>query len=385
MYGMRVLSGEKSIIGLIYWLFLLFFTNIASFLHASAQDLLNPSEIVLKIGMEDQTPRSSEGSFITLKDGSILFAYSHFQEASGDHAGAFIAGRYSQDGGRTWSEKDSVIVANEGGMNVMSASLLRLENGSIALFYIRKNSLDDCIPFMRKSFDETLTWTDPVRIIQDKEGYFVLNNDRVIQLKSGRLVAPVSLHKTKGSDFDMVGKIYCYTSDDRGETWQSSKMVPNSEGTVLQEPGVIELQDGRIMMWLRTDKGLQYITYSRDQAYSWQNVAPSNIASPRAPASIKRIPHSGNLLLIWNNNDGSIKETASHRTPMDLAISKDEGKTWENIKTIEDDPNGFFCYTAIEFLEAHVLLGYMAAERKKLGEKIPSVVRRIDINEITGN
>ena len=76
-----------------------------------------------------------------------------------------------------------VVVENEGGMNVMSVSLLRLQNGEIALFYLRKNSTEDCIPMMRISKDEARTWSDPIPCITDRKGYFVLNNDRVVQLR----------------------------------------------------------------------------------------------------------------------------------------------------------------------------------------------------------
>ena len=38
-----------------------------------------------------------------------------------------------------------VILLKTRQMNVMSVSLLRLQNGDIALFYLQKNSTDNCI------------------------------------------------------------------------------------------------------------------------------------------------------------------------------------------------------------------------------------------------
>jgi hypothetical protein len=95
-------------------------------------------------------PRNTEGAFVTLKDGRILLAYSRFSGTS-DHAAATITGRFSSDGGRTWTETDTPVVGNEGGMNVMSVSLLRLADGRIALFYLRKNSLGDCRPWNHRT------------------------------------------------------------------------------------------------------------------------------------------------------------------------------------------------------------------------------------------
>ncbi|NQT53667.1 exo-alpha-sialidase, partial [bacterium] len=69
-------------------------------------------------------PRNSEGDFVQLKDGRLLFVYTHFTGGGSDHARAHLAGRFSADGGRTWTADDVVVVPNEGTMNVMSASLL---------------------------------------------------------------------------------------------------------------------------------------------------------------------------------------------------------------------------------------------------------------------
>ena len=70
-------------------------------------------------------PRNSEGDFLELKDGRVLFIYSHFTGGGSDHAAAHLAARYSDDGGKTWSDKDAVIVEREGDFNVMSVSLLQ--------------------------------------------------------------------------------------------------------------------------------------------------------------------------------------------------------------------------------------------------------------------
>ncbi|MEN6352314.1 MAG: sialidase family protein, partial [Bacteroidales bacterium] len=194
---------------------------------------------VLKLLPGPDNPRNSEGDFISLKDGRILFIYSHYTGTSGDdNDNAYLAGRYSSDNGKTWAQEDVKIVDQEGTMNVMSVSLLRLQNGKIALFYLRKNSTTDCLPLIRISEDEAKTWSEPVRCITDKEGYFVLNNNRVIQLKSGRLLLAVALHQVPGEEkASNVGRLWSYFSDDNGVTWKASAEVANPGNVVTQEPG----------------------------------------------------------------------------------------------------------------------------------------------------
>jgi len=73
-----------------------------------------PPATVLSLQPAPDNPRNSEGDFINLDDGRILFVYSHYDDtSSSDHATAYLAGRYSDDGGKTWTEEDEIILKNE--------------------------------------------------------------------------------------------------------------------------------------------------------------------------------------------------------------------------------------------------------------------------------
>ena len=321
-------------------------------------------------------PRNSEGAFVQLKDGRLLFVYTHFTGGGADHAAACLASRVSADGGLTWSKDDTVVVPNEGKQNVMSVSLLRLKSGEIALFYLRKNAWDDCRPFMRLSTDEAKTWGEP-SLCNGQGGYYVLNNDRVVQLTSGRLVMPVARHTEPGGKFDAHGVISCFLSDDGGKTWHqsASKLTGETEKgrVVLQEPGVVELKDARLLMFIRANAGCQFRSFSKDGGETWSPAEPSNILSPLSPASIKRIPKTGDLLLVWNNHEGIDATRRGKRTPFNVAISRNDGQTWEKVKTLEDDPGGWYCYTAVEFVGDRVLLGHCAGQQKTGGLNLTQI------------
>ena len=322
-------------------------------------------QMVLRLAPSEGNPRNSEGDFVNLKDGRILYIYSHFHgDSSSDYAPASLAARFSSDGGKTWTKEDEMIVPNEAGLNVMSVSLLRLENEDIALFYAVKNSHTDCIPQISISKDEAQTWSDPKPVITDKKGYFVLNNDRVIQLEDGRLMMAVALHETPETEWQNKGELFSYYSDDNGETWTSSAKVPDTTDLVTQEPGLIELSDGRIMMYIRATGGFQQLSFSADRGETWSHIEESNIPSPLSPATIEKIPGSEDWLMVWNNNDGSNPDIKGKRTPLTTAISKDEGKTWKHIKNLNTDPDGWYCYMAIHFVDdEHVLLSNCAGNR----------------------
>lgn len=99
-----------------------FLCVLVIFQTAHAQHNL-PKQIVLDLHAHDNNPRNSEGDFVTLKDGRILFIYTKYSGAGGsDFAPADLVARYSADGGQTWTEEDEVVVKNEGKTNVMSVA-----------------------------------------------------------------------------------------------------------------------------------------------------------------------------------------------------------------------------------------------------------------------
>lgn len=333
-------------------------------------------------------PRNSEGDFVTLRDGRIMFVYTHFTAGAGDHAAAHLAARFSRDNGKSWTDRDAVVVANEGRWNVMSVSLLRLADGRIALFYLQKNSTKDCRPVVRFSSDEAETWSEPTQIIPDAQrDYYVLNNGRVIQLEygahKGRLVVPVAQHSFVDRKLP-PGQVTAYFSDDAGRTWHrsDSTLAHGSDGKRidLQEPGVVELKDGQLLIFIRTREGSQYLSNSPDAGKTWTQPRPSEIRSPLSPASIERIPTTGDLLLAWNDHRDIAPELARKRTPFAVAISKDDGKSWTNVKVLEDDPDGWYCYTAIHFVDDHVLLGHCAGSNRVGGGLNTTQITRFPID-----
>jgi sialidase-1 len=340
----------------------------SGFLLPGASQAAAPSEnrVVLDIVSSPQHPRNSEGAFVTLKSGRILFLYTQFYGGGADESPARIVSIYSDDAGRTWNSEPRVVVENTGHQNVMSVSLLRLQSGGIGLFYLIKNSWQDCRPRMQVSTDEGQTWSAP-RLMVDAPGYFVLNNDRVIQLSTGRLIAPVAFHRARRSDprdaasFDARAIALWYLSDDEGRNWREARdwwALPVPSRCGMQEPGVVELADGHVFTWARADVGAQWGCVSTNAGLSWPPPHATSLKSPLSPASIKRLPGSADLLAVFNDHSGRFPFPAGKRTPLVAAISSDNGATWPLAKCLEDDPNGVYCYIAIHFVGDAVLLGY---------------------------
>lgn len=343
----------------------------------------------LTLAPTDKTPRNSEGSFIKLSSGRILFVYTKFTGGSSDHATGELVSRYSDDGGRSWSTEDKIALKNEGQMNTMSVSLLRLSKSEIALFYMRKNSLTDCRPFMRVSTDDGESWGPARSIIPDSQvGYYVLNNDRVVKLNSGRIIVPVALHNVPKQDKpDWAGQITSWHSDDSGKSWTRSttlQSLTDASGRriMLQEPGVVELAAGKLLCWVRTDAGFQYKSESVDAGKTWSPFVPTILASPRSPASIKRVPATGDLVAVWNDHSFVDLDDRKNRTPLSFAFSSDEGASWTRPIPLENDPSGWYCYTAIDFTDDAVLLGYCAGTQASGKRLATTALKRFPLSDL---
>lgn len=310
-----------------------------------------------------ENPRYSEGDIHVLNDGRYLYATTEFIGDGSDFARAHIIGRISSDGGQTWGDSFE-LQENTGGKNVMSVTFQELSDVEVGMFYLRKNEVDDLDVYLRRSSDGGATFGES-HLVTDAPGYHVLNNDRVIRLSSGRLLVPVASSPNVHTDNHF--KCRTWISDDAGHTWRAGAGEVDYAKRGAMEPEVLELNDGRILMIIRTQLGHIAAAYSRDGGDTWTEAADWGVRAPEAPSTLRRIPSTGDLLLIWND---SYVEGAGHggpRAPLTAAISKDEGKTWIHKKNIEDaDPDAAsfttgYAYTSVTFDRGRALISYYVA------------------------
>ncbi|NLC68305.1 MAG: exo-alpha-sialidase [Clostridiaceae bacterium] len=355
-------------------------------------------KIVLELPPRENNPRNSEGAFIILRDNSVMFVYSRFTgDKSHDDASANLAVRYSFDKGETWTDEEIIFTRDEyNAKNIMSVSLMRMNNGDIGLYYGIRKDTNDARKYLRRSGDEGKTWSQPIPCIPPV-GYYVVNNDRVVKLSDGRIIVPSAFHRNGYSTgrtdpyvrFDNRGVVIFFISDDDGNTWREGNckcVMPfnNHSNSGLQEPGLIELKNGVLWAWARTDMCFQYEMFSFDRGETWTTAQPSRFTSPCSPLSMKRIPWNGDLVAVWNpvpNYNGrkqrSDKAWHGGRTPLVIAVSKDDGKTWSEYKVVENDPDSGYCYTAIHFLVDSLLLAYCAG-----GPEDGSCLARLRVRKI---
>ena len=327
------------------------------------------SRIVASWGPDEKFSRHSEGDFLRLKDGRILFVYSRFTESYDDGAPSDLVASYSGDEGESWSEPVVVIPASMyNTQNVMSVSLMRMLNGDVGLFYIVKQTPSVSRIMLSRSRDEGASFCSHTECtLPDREGYYVLNNDRVERLSSGRLVVPLAYHRGghgKGAYFDGRSFTCFLLSDDDGATWREAAdtVFPpfTRTGSGLQEPGLIEKKNGVLWAYSRTDMMCQYEYFSMDGGEHWTGAQPSRFTSPCSPLKIDRHPQTGDLYAVWNPipayNGRHLSRAGWGRTPLVWAVSHDDGATWSEPNVIEGHEEHGYCYPALFFTDDKCML-----------------------------
>ena len=247
-----------------------------------------------------------------LKQGRLILVWSEYYAKSAlgvlkerpggysDPAGCHISGKISTDKGRTWNETFT-LQENTAPLNVKHPNLLRLTSDpNKILFFFTSRYADgqvggDIRIFMKQSKDECESWSKPKQI-STLGGTHFLMADRVLQLPSGRILLP-TFQSNKYYPFDA----FCYYSDDDGETWKISETKMKLSGHGAQEPTIVPLKDGSLLCILRTLLGTLYKSYSNDEGGNWTKPVSTGLPSPASTPLLKRIPTTGDLLLIWNN------------------------------------------------------------------------------------
>lgn len=301
----------------------------------------------LDVGFEIAAPLGF-GGFVHHKDGRLMMI-----------EGGRVC--YSSDGGRTWTQPEKFPVGIEEAVRLQSGKL----GGRAGMtFYI--------------SEDEGKTWVQQGNMsVGGWPGgpYY----DVLLQTKTGRILFPVRCtaagHNGHYEQDRAWGTIagerkpveghaqwpemditFVYYSDDEGKTWRRSEgevVIWHNDGFggmwPCDEPNIIELKNGDVMLYLRTSLGRIYAArsgpceYKDDQGnvvklspgVRFDYPQPTDLASSYSPCRIRRIPKTGDLLLFWNQVSGDEIRAGYRRGRICTAISKDDGKTWQHFRTID--------------------------------------------------
>jgi predicted neuraminidase len=221
---------------------------------------------------------------------------------------------FSSDQGRTWGEAKVL----QDFPNRADFDPTLLVAGKTTLFFFTATSPH--ANYLRRSTDSGQSWTEPADLGQnDRERATRANG---IQLSSGELLVPMHVRGTKAASV--------LKSRDGGQTWTRFGEVANPEGQG-GEPTIAETKSGKVLMMLRTKDGQLWQSESLDQGESWSGPTKSGLTATSSASQILCL-RDGTLVLAVNPGPTPL------RFPLEVRVSRDEGKTWSAPGLLADRP-----------------------------------------------
>jgi len=204
---------------------------------------------------------------------------------------------------------------------------------------IQGDGWDTAALFLLRSHDGGESWTE-AEVFDDEPGMMVRH--RPLQLTSGRLILPAYDEKTWQG--------VCYLTDDGGKTWRRSGRMVADSGCI--QPAVIEREDGSLHALLRSDGSTPHAweCASVDGGETWTPCVPSELQNPNSGADMIKMP-SGETIACFN-------DTPNQRTPLTVALSDDEGRTWKSKRDVENEPGEYSYPTLMAGSDRRVQLVY---------------------------
>ena len=274
------------------------------------------------------------GPFLELADGRLMTV-----DAKGM--------RTSTDDGKTWSEARPVCEGLAGlrnGTEPATFYIQQTKSGALVIVFLNATTYnfswdnktnqpkDDCRleVWAVRSLDGGKTWIDRQRIL---EGYNP-NWFGFIQIRGGRLVAVVPHLVLDPGRYAACS----LTSDDEGKTWRRSNLIDlggHGHHSGAMEPALAELNDGRLLMMIRTHWGRFWEAYSDDGGLAWRTIVPSQIESTTAPGYLLKL-RSGRLAFVCNGK--------ANREELLLRFLEADAETWTKPIVIARQKGGQLSY-----------------------------------------
>jgi len=297
----------------------------------------------------------------------------------------------SSDSGVTW--KPAGPFSSDGTLHpTVSGAFLCTVNGTLIAAFANKAELvkdtdwdpelkdapDWRLPtYVTRSLDGGTTWQDLQKLHDEWTG---ANRD-IVQTRDGRVVF------TSQKLLHNPGRhaVLTYCSDDEGKTWAASNIIDlggNGHHDGVCEATLVELKNGRLLKYIRTNWGQFWRALSSDGGRSWHPYGPAGIGASSAPGFLERLD-DGRIVLVWNRpfpegktswpphgGDGiwSATPVSAFREELSISFSEDDCETWSPPVVIARNQGGEVSYPYVFEYEPGVL--WITAGRWKLRMRV---------------
>jgi predicted neuraminidase len=209
------------------------------------------------------------------------------------------------------------VVARVDGHSMGQPVLLQRPDGELWFFYVVLYGVDwrSAIPFLKKTSDGGQTWSEPQKLF-DYPGLMLRSRPLVV---GDRILVPAYDENTWQSRMIL--------SDDGGQSWHLTAPMQSPDGNI--HPNVIAYGD-TLVCYLRTGGkgGVIWRSESHDGGESWSELTATTLLNPNSGIDLLKL-RDDRLALAFNNS-------ATHRTPLHVALTGGSSEDWRWIQVIED-------------------------------------------------
>ncbi len=313
---------------------LLMHLNMAPIPNADEEATTTERGAVTQVDCFTEAPFASchASSLIALPGREVLVTYFAGTDEGEPDVGIWLSrGRLGPDFRPTWNPPRQVV--DVPGVPCWNPVLHRMATGELLLFYKAGPSPREWSGFLIRSDDLGRTWSEPELL---PAGILGPIRSKPWEDSEGRLIC--------GSSVESYRAWACWVeiTPDAGRTWTKHGPigVPGRPYGIIQ-PSVFPIgAEGRHLGFLARSRGIGRLcrSESRDGGLTWTDAEPIALPNPNAGADATRLA-DGRLAVIANPVERG-------RSPLAVAFSDDDGRTFDIRLTLEDEP-GEYSYPAL--------------------------------------
>ena len=295
-------------------------------------------------------------SFTELGNGDLyLVWYGGEGEYATDTA---VWGTRRRPGETTWSPPR--VLARDPFRSVGNAVIWQAPDGVVWLFYVNRfgETWSTSRILGKISRDGAETWSDAF-VVATEAGMMV--RSRPIVLLDGDYLLPI--YDETGSDTELVppdSTSLFLRWDTKKKRWSETNRVRSRIGNI--QPAVAQIDEKYLVAYCRRGgdysgrpDGWVVRTESRDGGHTWSEGRDSQFPNPNAAVDFIRL-RNGHLLLVFNDSHRS-------RTPLTVAISTDNDRTYPHRRNIGEGPGSFAYPTVLQSSDGKIHVIYTTDQR----------------------
>ena len=276
-------------------------------------------------------PSSHASNLLLLRNGDLLCFW--FSGSAEGQSGVGIVFSRLAKGSHTWSATH--LIDQDPAMSYQNPVPFEAPDGAIWLLHTQQSAgkgQGDSQILKVLSRDGGQTWSKPEVLFAKRGAY---DRQPIVIGDHREWILPIyystSAGITKGAQTNYSA---VEVSHDSGKTWQETR-VPGSEGLV--QMNIVKLGPGKFVAFFRSRYADHIYRSTSKDGITW--TAPQATVLPNNNASIQAYAlQDGGIVMAFDNTHGpnpnKVPQTGP-RVPLSLAISRDKGLNWNEVRDLE--------------------------------------------------